>query len=268
MLGVLLRWSSTLKAPACKEAARQMLREVTRHVLGDADALWTADLADVAVRRPREVPAADSILVPVVRGLAVLDPLVGRCPWLRGKALEAHLQGGTGLGSFVAPVEGLLQVLQSAPYPAARTLLGSLLCWLATAWERSGWCTAGSSDGLDAPILQGRKRVRRVDPRMKGAVVALVAKEGLAKTGPHGVRLVKRFKHFFKGLTPGAGLAWEQGAARRYLSSAMALSTDADWSTVCVAWDATRLSGQDTVWFARRSPQIPLAAWGPPAVGM
>ena len=126
-----------------------------------------------------------------------------------------------------------------------------------------------ASDGvLDGPTLRGPAgRSKKLSLSYKDRVAQLAAKGEVFKSGQSVMKGMKLL-----GLTVGrgekTGNSWMQPRAFRYLLKVQLVF---DLSRLAIpiiswAWDATRLSGLETLCSAVYTPLLDLAAWAPPQV--
>ena len=202
----------------------------------------------------------------MVDGKIVCADLLPKAPWLKLKQFSALVETDPAHGP-VLPVIKLLVALVKLNQDRFKVVFASLVSWLSLVLEARFERLEPSDDPLELPTFQGPVRSRRVDQATKAAVVSIAMSKGLASSGAQAMAVLQNFKRFMWGRSAATANSWGISAARNYLLKGMAWCKDSSWSTVCLAWDATRVSGRESLWFAWCSPDLPKAFWGPPAVG-
>ena len=113
---------------------------------------------------------------------------------------------------------------------------------------------------------QGRHRSRLLQEEIKGAVVALVRSK-LCPSGGAAFRMLRRVKRFtFHARAACVFNVYELKTAVKELAAGAKWMQLAQEAFVSLSWDATRLSGRETLWAACISPSTGMAAWAPPQV--
>ena len=122
---------------------------------------------------------------------------------------------------------------------------------------------------VDLPLFKGAKRRHRRLPAATKAEAHTIAKTtGLRISGSKLMKLVQRFKHLARGIYAGGCNAWDRAEGAAYLDQSRKAWRSATWTTVCTAWDATRLNKQERLWTAFTAPQADWACWGTPGTGL
>ena len=147
-----------------------------------------------------------------------------------------------------------------------RGLSRSLVMCLAWLVDRSDLWEGASSDALlDAPVVTGAKRVRRLDPNLVRAVAQEAGRRTSGRTGGAVSKSLHRFRRW--GSTHlGVTVANAAGARRvwEYWRAVRRAFHQPDLSTVSVCLDGTRMSGKDTLYITVCLPEAGIAAWCPP----
>ncbi len=148
--------------------------------------------------------------------------------------------------------------------PVCLSLLTSLVAWMSLYKECGPFMASGSGDPLDIPVCRGRKRARRVSQEFKAAVTREAGKGDLATSGRKVVSLVQRFRRFCKGVRPESGNRWVPAKVAQHFAKGRSVLGQSPMLTICVACDATRLGGRDTLWSAVYCPTLRKGCWAPP----
>ena len=236
LLALLLRWHTTLKGAGPKDKALEVLAQLLGKSLADKELVWLAPRNELLCKEPRLPPPAGARPVRLSGGRVVLDPLVGQARWLTSKPAQQLLQASD-LGTFVMEVPAFLVYLQQRGSGQPRAWLTSLLCFLAEALESSTWLQGARADPLDLPVLKGAQRTRRLPASMKREVVALGTEQGLARSGAQMMNIIKRFKHFTRGLCSGGRMPTTGGRQRSTCTRRGRLGTLL--AAQCAVWPGT-----------------------------
>eukprot|EP00969_Alexandrium_andersonii_P017881 782597-Alexandrium_andersonii.AAC.1 len=86
-----------------------------------------------------------------------------------------------------------------------------------------------------------------------------MATSDLASSVPQAVRIMRRFKHIGRSLRGTTGSRYLSHKAAKYLLGGAEALRSPEVTVCSIAWDATRLSGRETLWLACSSPQAPTA---------
>lgn len=264
LLGLLLRWSTTLKGAGPQTSARELFAGLVEPLVCQAQGTWHAEWAMAPDLHPFRGKAPNAVPVSMANGHVLIGPLASHLSFMRRQAFTKHcvLAEGGGMAMKVVDFAVALQADGSEP---ARALLAHFLCWLSRLVDEAV-PTTSSVDPLDAPVPQGRQRARRLHKELKQGVVDLILETKVAKSGGHALRIVKRFKHMTRNLCSSGFNRADQAEAMAILAAASAHFKEHDEPFVSLAWDATRISGRETLWTACCSPSSNHAAWAPPQV--
>lgn len=145
-------------------------------------------------------------------------------------------------------------------------LLRQLVCVLAFAADRSEWLGTASPDVVDAPILEGPVRMRRVPRAIKEAVAKDASRADTARTGSMFLRLAKRLRRQEAKQTQSAN-DWVWLRVSRYWAACQNLTGAARRLVVSLCCDATRVAGEDLLSGALYMPSSSCGFWLPPQAG-
>ena len=172
------------------------------------------------------------------------------CWWLGGPGLAAvQCVRMTPVGFAAA-----LRRIQSPGLPIAVILAWSL--------EHAPHVRSASDDPLALPIVRGKQRSRRIAPALKAAVVREAGAGSLGKSSQQVLKQLRRF--CWKGVhsIKASGNDWlSPDVASKVAFWKETLSGVPISGTLCM--DATRLGGNDTLWFVVYAPSLDQCVLGP-----
>ena len=150
-----------------------------------------------------------------------------------------------------------------------RGVFHSLCCWGAFVLEQSKWWLAMSSDAvLDAPVPQGPKRARRLDPNLRQQLGKMASEGDLSRTGGHAVKVMARMRQWnIKKMCQRTGQKTVEHRVATYAEEVQGTLSGENVNIVSLAFDGTRMSGKDTLHCDVYSPELQLASWAPPQAG-
>ena len=144
-----------------------------------------------------------------------------------------------------------------------------LLTTLACIIDYSGVLQAASDDPFDQPHLIGRQgRARRVCYAYKNKVANIAATGDIFRSGRAVIRGAKIFGRSLPATGEASANKWVAPLCYRYLHrlQEVFLLSNLIVPILSLAWDATRMSGLDTLVSTVYSPFLDVAGWCPPQV--
>ena len=170
----------------------------------------------------------------------------------------------------VIGVDTLLMWLTHTAGTACKPVLGSLLRAIAWHIERSGIWERASGDALvDAPVPQGLKRSRRLDPELRRSMAEAVGQQVAGRTSLKLSVAFNRFRQFHRIAVSARQVdrgLWDRLFA--YLQLGRTTFTPARTQIVGLVGDGTRVDKHDYNFYALYSPSLDIAMWCPPTVRM
>ena len=143
----------------------------------------------------------------------------------------------------------------------------STCAWIIECGDAGG--AASTYALVDAPLLRGNKRMRRIDPLLKD-VVAKAAGEGvLARSGSHALHIASRMRRWIvKTDKTKHGYTFLVGRIGRDLACVWPPDAGGQGNVVTLSMDATRMGKKDCLYVAVFLPETNIAHWCPPQASM
>ena len=145
-------------------------------------------------------------------------------------------------------------------------VLASLCCWIGFVIESTNLWNNASDDALvDAVLLKGPKRFRRIDPVLQSAVAKLAGQGDMARTGAQAWQMAVRMRRWVvprQGCSTGNEFMKSRLAA--YYEAVVSVASQEQIRIVAVSMDASRMGRKDCCYLAGWLPEVNLGFWFPP----
>ena len=148
-----------------------------------------------------------------------------------------------------------------------QNIFWALIFWLAAVVDASDVIGTASDNPLLAPMLTGvTGKAKKISSKYKNKVATLAAKGDVYKSGQGVLKGLKLMGMGGRGKSTGTGNKWVEPRSMQYLHKLREVFwlTRVNVPVYSIAWDATRLSGLDTLCSAIYLPICRLAGWCPP----
>eukprot|EP00974_Lingulodinium_polyedra_P048634 4670031-Lingulodinium_polyedra.AAC.1 len=143
----------------------------------------------------------------------------------------------------------------------ASAVLRSPLCCLGAVLEREGVWEGASRDAVrDAPVPQGNKRARRMDPALRRAMAEAVGSRQAGRTARQFCTAFRFFRKEVAGRVNAPTV--EQGQLERlflYWQTGREAFSPSKCAVLGMSTDGTRMSKRDTAFMALYSPTLDMA---------
>ena len=164
-------------------------------------------------------------------------------------------------------VGNLLCWLDGMKNQPATDLLRKNIVWLQVTAEYGDWWDGLSDDPLDSSLHAGQSgKARRTSHKFREAVAREAAQGEHGRSGKKVLKLIKRFRHYKKDVPFADAVAnrWVEPSVRRYWGQLQVVMQSATQPVYSLAWDATRLSGDDLLFSSMYAPSVQKACWCAP----
>ena len=266
----LVQWTQTLTTETARASAGKLFDRILNFIMGTGE--YT-----LIVNREQQVGTltCSGVVLHVQGGhIQNVQYLSAHSKWVhdkfRSKRDRALIYDGSPpeMGSTRVGLRQLLKFLFSKAAKDAMCIFWAIIFWLASLIDGAEAVSDASEGVLDGPVLRGPAgRSKKLSRSYKDRVAQLAAKGEVFKSGQSVMKGMKLL-----GLTVGraekTGDNWMQPRAFRYLHKVQQVFdlSRLEWPIICWTWDATRLSGLETLFSAVYTPLLDLAAWAPPQV--
>ena len=140
-----------------------------------------------------------------------------------------------------------------------------LLRWLGAVLE-TGYRAKGSTNALvSAAVPTAAVRAKRVDPLLKKEIARAAGSMELVMSAAKVIKGLHCF-HKLSALREKSGAAFVEEGVGRYYHAVKDFFQNPAPTRMCLAMDATRIDGKDTLYAALHDPSRALACWVPPQV--
>ena len=175
---------------------------------------------------------------------------------------------GAGNSGVAVQLVDLVIWLVRTGLDSAKVIVRSLLCWLGWQMENSNlWASASTDALLDAPVVRGLRRDRRLGKAFLRAVAQAMAEGAWSRTPGRIGWAISRFRKCQNLVVEGAAVRSQEAKElflyREHSQTVMSALKEPIISFVC---DGTRMGQRDYLFSAAYAPTQKLAFWCSPQV--